>query len=371
MAKTYTWHSGADALSPQWVLPVPLLPDELFSGWLARAALRQGCSLYTLIKYLWPGMMLHDVDRGMTRQQLTSLSNVSGVPPEAFGKSMLFEIAHRIDGKDHRRQSIWSWILPQGLRTSNRPLGAQYCPTCWQEDEKPFIRLPWRLAWHTACAKHRTMLIDRCFQCKSAIRTQYLRPTDGCLSRCAICKADLKSAITHEADQHGLDFQNIADTVLLQRKGSAWGHSLESSIWFQVVALLGSYLRREARRNLPRIVSNLQMLNISIDTNLLGFDACRLELLCVIERCRLFALIHRALSLNNDEIMAVKSNPQLCKRQWIARPYRLTPELKALWESVANRPTQPQNRKSSFAPRSRRSVNMMMANLMKRLRDRQ
>lgn len=366
MAKTYAWHSGADGLAAEWLLPVPLLADELFSSWLVRAGLMQGCSLYTMITSVWPDMMFRDVDRGMSHQQLAALAKVSGIAPEAFEASMVSTLAQRIDGKDCRRQSIWSWILPLGLQASSRPSGIQYCCHCWKQDEIPFVRFEWRFAWHTACSKHRVALIDRCYQCSAPIRLQYLEPSDHCLSTCAVCKTDLKLAISQKADEDALRFQNTADSVLLYGQGSVWGYRFQSSDWFQIAALLGSYLRRESRRNILRLLSNLQKLDILTHASQFDFNASRIELLGVSERIRLLAVTQRVLCLSSTQIADLKSDKQFRRQQIVSRPHRLSPALKELWEAYAKRSAQP-NRAPPFAPRSKRRVSVMMVNLMARL----
>jgi len=38
MDTSYSWHSGTDRVAARWAVPVGLLPDELLSTWLTRAA---------------------------------------------------------------------------------------------------------------------------------------------------------------------------------------------------------------------------------------------------------------------------------------------------------------------------------------------
>lgn len=45
MAAAYTWHPGSDGVNPRWAVPVQLLPDEIVSSWLVRAALAQAAIL--------------------------------------------------------------------------------------------------------------------------------------------------------------------------------------------------------------------------------------------------------------------------------------------------------------------------------------
>jgi len=40
----------------------------------------------------------------------------------------------------------WPWVRPFGRRNRRCVQGWQYCPSCLEEDDKPFLRLHWRLA---------------------------------------------------------------------------------------------------------------------------------------------------------------------------------------------------------------------------------
>ncbi len=54
-----------------------------------------------------------------------------------------------------------------GIRRDYPILG--YCPRCLASDCKPYFRRRWRLAPFVVCLAHRTMLLDRCWNCHSRI----------------------------------------------------------------------------------------------------------------------------------------------------------------------------------------------------------
>jgi hypothetical protein len=54
-----------------------------------------------------------------------------------------------------------------GIRRDDPILG--YCPRCLASDSKPYFRRRWRLAPFVVCLAHRTMLLDRCWNCHSRI----------------------------------------------------------------------------------------------------------------------------------------------------------------------------------------------------------
>lgn len=63
------------------------------------------------------------------------------------------------------------------LRLARRPEGGirrdypilAYCPRCLASDNQPYFRRRWRLAPFVVCLAHRTMLLDRCWNCSSRI----------------------------------------------------------------------------------------------------------------------------------------------------------------------------------------------------------
>lgn len=62
------------------------------------------------------------------------------------------------------------FLLPVGVyhRIRTAP-GQQWCPQCFLEDEQPYWRKAWRLAFNTCCLKHGTVLADRCQDCGTSV----------------------------------------------------------------------------------------------------------------------------------------------------------------------------------------------------------
>jgi len=86
MAAAYTWHPGTGVERPRWVRSVPMLPDEIISSWLVRAALAQGCDPMVLTGEIWPKWRIwtRDVDRFLDETPLTRLVASSGIPLSFF-----------------------------------------------------------------------------------------------------------------------------------------------------------------------------------------------------------------------------------------------------------------------------------------------
>lgn len=66
-----------------------------------------------------------------------------------------------------RRPPSRAWLPDGGMRRDDPILA--YCPRCLASDSKPCFRRRWRLAPFVVCLTHRTMLLDRCWNCRSRI----------------------------------------------------------------------------------------------------------------------------------------------------------------------------------------------------------
>lgn len=359
MDKAYAWHPGADGVAPQWGVPVALMPDELFSGWLIRVAFTQGCSLSALMASIEPGLRFHDVDRGLSEHQLVTLSLHAGVSVAAIQAAMLAWSESAINGGICRRRSIWRWILPLGLQVTRRHQGLQYCPVCWGEDASPYVRLQWRFAWHIACDAHGVTLRDRCFQCQAPLRLH----RHQCMNHCGVCGADLRAAPQILANVDALHLQRAADHVLRERVGEVWSVSLGVVDWFHLMALLISFLRREALREPAR----LSMFACELDL-IRRLEKSRLELLRVEERQVMLALIYRVFALRRAAVIRLVSDGGWSRQALVAHVDQLSSLLQQGWQlfpdkSVSRHPRGP------YAPRSRRLVKAMMARLRRDLRE--
>lgn len=359
MDKTYAWHPGANEVAAEWGLPVALMPDELFSGWLTRVALTQGCSISTLMASIWPGLRFHDVDRGLPTHQLAVLSKSAGINMKSFHAAMLTRSERLIRGLARTHHSIWRWILPLGLRSAKRPQGAQYCPACWATDASAYMRLQWRFAWHIACETHHIALLDHCFQCNAPIRLH----RSQCIHRCRECGADLCTAPQISADVDALCAQQTADQVLHAHVGNAWGSQIEAADWFQLLALLVSFFRRETVRESEK----LTVLACEFG-RLSQLDKVRLELLCTEERKILLALICRTLTMPREQVMNLISDAGYSRQALVVRANRLSPSLQLGWKLFPDKSVSPKAR-GRYAPRPRHLVKAMMIRLCRHRRD--
>lgn len=221
-----------------WAIPVHLLPDELFSTWLARAALAQGCDPIHLTGALWPKWRAWtvDLDRGLTDERLKILSARSGLTEARLEAATLKPMLNVVAPDVKQGQTTWPWVLAQGSRNRRRQGGLQFCPKCLDEDSKPYFRRSWRFAWHVGCERHGTLLADCCGSCSGPIEPHRARATDKTLCKCPSCGNDLRNTPTATVSVDAIAFQAIADAVLETGHGT-WANSVVNrEIWFRLAA---------------------------------------------------------------------------------------------------------------------------------------
>ncbi|WP_348009161.1 TniQ family protein [Roseateles sp.] len=236
MVATDQGHPRGHGVTRPWALRVGLLPEELFSTWLVRAALAQGCDPMDLTGSLWPRWRAWtvDLDRGLAPERLAVLAARSGVAAAELEAAMLHPLLAAIAPGVEPSQATWPWILAQGSRNRRRQGGLQFCPACLAEDATPYFRRSWRLAWHVGCVRHGILLSDHCGRCHSPAEPHRVRASDVTLCRCPSCGHDLRDTATSVACAEALDFQRAADHVL------STGHGIWSAVpvtrerWFHL-----------------------------------------------------------------------------------------------------------------------------------------
>lgn len=221
-----------------WAIHVEMLPDELFSTWLARVALAQGCDPIHLTGSLWPRWRAWtvDLDRGLRADRLAVLAARSGVEAPRLEAAMLHPLLTLVAPTVKPEQAIWPWVLMQGSRNRRRQGGLQFCPTCLAEDTTPRFRRTWRMAWHVGCMRHGMLLADHCGCCQAPIEPHRACARDVTLCRCPTCGYDLRRTTTAIACVDALMFQGVADQVLASGYGTWSASRVTCEAWFSLAA---------------------------------------------------------------------------------------------------------------------------------------
>lgn len=92
-----------------------------------------------------------------------------------------------------------AWVMPIGrYGRRRRGHGQQFCRKCLAEDENPFFRRRWRLAFNVLCERHAIMLDDACRICGAPVEFHVgdfgkrLLDFECPITRCSNCGADLR-----------------------------------------------------------------------------------------------------------------------------------------------------------------------------------
>lgn len=371
MVTPHSWHPGSGCLNARWAAPVPLLPDELLSSWLARAALAQGCDPLVLTGDVWTGWRVWtmDPDRGLQRERLETLATVSGITVRAFDAAALRPFLVSVFGEPAESRPVLPWMLTAGSRNRVRHGGLQFCSACLAEDRHPYYRQAWRLAWHTTCHRHGVELLDCCPSCHAPIQPHRLLATDRHLAVCAICRADLRLATTTLARADALVFQTDADAAVATGTAHYGNLNLTVAEWFGLVRHLVQILHRVSEGKATGLSAMLKELGVDASTLEPTSTGLQFEMLPTAERAALLGPTLRLLGAGPDRLLAAAKEAGVSKQGLMAGGRSLPPVLESLANQLPSRSRASKKPSLSLtpAPRSRQSVMRMWARLLRRM----
>ena len=255
----------------QWYISTPIEEGELLSSWLIRAALNAGCSPLVLIEALWGNWraLTIDLDKNLSEKQLSILLRHSFETEENIRNTLLCSGFHKIHNKNYIGQNAL-WILSLGSRNRSNLAGRQICSKCFIDDKNnPYLRLKWRMAWHTCCEKHNVRLIDKCDNCHVTIHPHKVEIEHKSLSICTKCGFDLKKAHAMPAEQSALAFQKQADQVFEQGYGYYDGEKISSIEWFAIARSWLSEIRMVINSKNKKLINMFEALGLQISTSIL------------------------------------------------------------------------------------------------------
>lgn len=152
-----------------WPAHPHLYPGECLSSWLLRCAHANGMKAQTFAvrnfgekRQIWN----RDIDRLAPDWLLQTMSERTNTPLAQVKKSTALLFEGRLFHVKHYGGQL-RWFLPLSMyHRTYQNYGIQYCPQCLVEDNEPYFRLAWRLAFYTFCPTHQIMLHDRCHHCQ-------------------------------------------------------------------------------------------------------------------------------------------------------------------------------------------------------------
>jgi len=341
--------------------------DEIFSSWLTRLAMRNGCDALDLSSYLWgkQRVWISDIDRQMDNLKLDDLLVACRIDFKALKGAFLHTHSQLIS--NNQEQAIWPWILPLGCRNRKRFSGMQFCPECLNEDESPYFRVHWRFAWHTCCMKHKIRLLDRCPNCSAAIEYHRLEADVLHLNYCASCHYDLTKAPSKIVDDAELSIQKRCDLVHLNGLGSFGAQSLDSQQWFLTLRFFIMLIQKARNTNLKSIHELLRRLEIDKSSVYFSTTGFRLELLRTHERAKLirqgFKLLLIEPNYFKDSLNSLNINAGYLKNIINPLPVKISEMVPGERKLFNKRKVD----KEKYKPKSKRTVLMMHERLKRRL----
>lgn len=289
----------------RWSIRVSMLPDESLSSWLTRAALNQGCDPLSLTGSLWPKWRIWtlDIDRGLPREHLYTLSRACGISLHTFESAALRNPAELIAGHPLSEEMLWPWIVSLGKRNRKQTLGQPFCPHCLSTHKQPYYRRSWRFAWESVCLQHGNILLQRCPICDAAVQPHRLLASDIHVAICAICKADLRNAPREPASRQAMDVSIRANQALHQKSSEFLGDAAETTEWFACIRYLLRWLRLCIHPKGSSLVSFFQSLDIGVDLTKLPISGLPFEALEVSQRHTLLTYVGRLIAISKENLI--------------------------------------------------------------------
>lgn len=252
--------------------PVHLKPqaDELLSSWLMRLAAAHALKLHTFCALAWTRrkqIWNRDIDKCADESILNMLVERTGTRPEVVARTTLAAY----EGYLYERHNPFGntrWIMPVGVyHRTRRRHGLQFCPRCLAEDDDPYYRRAWRLAFVTFCERHGTTLFDRCPRCYAPVnfhrnelghRAKWVADS---VTLCHACGYDLRETPVAQptglADCRILEFQRgLADAtksgwVEINGQGPVYSH-LYFTVLHQLMKVCATGKRADRLREAVR-----------------------------------------------------------------------------------------------------------------------
>lgn len=128
--------------------------------------------------------------------------------------------------EEYHPRGLLPWVMPIGRRGRRRTdHGQQFCRRCLAEDQEPYFRRRWRLAFDVVCERHGIYLDDACRNCGAPIEFhtsdfgKRLLDLECPIVRCPKCGGDLRTG-EDESDRVAppelVEFHSMLGTALLE-----------------------------------------------------------------------------------------------------------------------------------------------------------
>ena len=368
MDSTHTWHPGAICVKPRWAARVDLFPDERLSSWIARAAYANGCEPGALLSALWPRGRWDrsDVNRMPGDERLRSVAREGGIDIESLRQSTLAPAASLICGGQPLPRATWAWITAFGANRRGGASASAHCPACLREGIQPYLRVPWRFAWHTVCGIHKSALVDRCAHCGRAPQSDHGPAEGGGIAHCAHGGGSLApGALESVGPKASLELQNRADLALNTGRCLHWGEERSTFEWFSFMTTLVRGVQSAIRSPWNPWARALHGLDVDVPHR---GAVLQLEHADLHGRRHILEPVSRMTALSRNELLALWMEAGVSRQNVEARA--LSPE-HFLHSVILELPDRAKSRRRSATrrripePRSRTQVALVMRRLLR------
>lgn len=238
-----------------WPIRLKPLRDELLSSWLMRLSRAYGLNPHSFCSIVWPGQYVwnRDIDHLASPSIIEMLARRTGVSIQRASETTLPTYAGVVF-EALTETGRTSWVLPLGIwHRQHLRFGQQFCPDCLEEDEEPYYRRAWRLAFITCCLRHRRALLDRCPKCNSPVNFFYNKAGRENLALCGSCDFDLRLSRSLDDDPSLYELQSQRSLQRTLERGWAslgdFGPTY-SHLYFQGLRVISRLLLSPGRRHL-------------------------------------------------------------------------------------------------------------------------
>ncbi|MBK2025587.1 TniQ family protein [Francisella philomiragia] len=186
----------------RWPVVLSIKDNEILSSWLIRNSIANGSdpiSFTGAIWNNWRGWSL-DIDKSVSLSQILHLSKISGVDYKKLYNSTLKSFI------PDSRHGYTPWIIPLGSRNRVKNNGFLYCNECIKDNDF-YIRKSWRLAWSTACSKHKILLSNTCPICHFPFAPHLIRYYNPDIAKCQYCNGSLIGSKVYKINDDTLKLQ--------------------------------------------------------------------------------------------------------------------------------------------------------------------
>lgn len=223
-------------------------PGESLSSWRQRAGLVNGFRWFPTFNAKW---LARDPDLLPNELEVDWLSREFNISQDEVRFTCLDQFADILAG-GRFSAPLARWVLPCARQSSRHGATSGYCPICLREDEEPYFRLSWRLAFITHCPIHHCRLMERCPSCADIIWPNVFIerasrvPKWADLSLCQTCGHHLANCEPRFDGQQAtsIDLWNTATTGIPPPHGP---QGISADSYFAALWSLTRFIRRNTK----------------------------------------------------------------------------------------------------------------------------